>query len=79
VSPQDPEEAKKAHVQGEVILDATIGKNGDVEKLVVVSGPPQLAPAAIEGVKQWKYHPYLVNGQPVEVKTRIDVNFTLAD
>jgi bla regulator protein BlaR1 len=79
VSPQYPEEAKKAHIQGEVILDAMIGKNGEVEKLVVVSGPPQLAPAAIEGVKQWKYHPYLVNGQAVEVKTRIDVNFTLAD
>ena len=79
VSPQYPEDAKKAHIQGQVILDATIGKNGDIEKLVVVSGPAQLTPAAIEGVKQWKYHPYLVNGEPVEVKTRIDVNFTLAD
>jgi TonB family protein len=79
VSPQYPEEAKKAHIQGQVILDAIIGKTGDVEKLVIVSGPAELAPAAIEGVKQWKYHPYLVNGQPVEVKTRIDVNFTLAD
>jgi bla regulator protein blaR1 len=79
VQPEYPEAARKARIQGQVILDATIGKNGDVEKLVIVSGPPELAPAAIEGVKQWKYHPYLVNGQAVEVKTRIDVNFTLAD
>jgi TonB family protein len=79
VQPQYPEEAKKAHVQGEVILEATISKNGDVENLVIVSGHPQLAPAAIEGVKQWKYRPYLVNGQAVEVKTRITVSFTLAN
>ena len=79
VSPQYPEDAKKAHVQGEVILEATIGKNGDVENLVIVSGHPQLAPAAIEGVKQWKYRPYLVNGQAVEVRTRVTVSFTLAN
>ena len=78
VPPQYPAEAKKAHIQGHVILEATIGKGGDIENLVIVSGPPQLAPAAIEGVKQWKYRPYHVNGQAVEVKTRIDVNFTLA-
>jgi bla regulator protein blaR1 len=79
VQPEYPEAARKAHIQGQVILDATISKTGDVEKLVIISGPEHLAPAAIEGVKQWKYHPYLVNGQAVDVKTRIDVNFTLAD
>lgn len=78
INPEYPEAAKKAHIQGEVILKAIIGKDGDVENLQTVSGPPQLAPAAIEAVKQWKYRPYLQQGQPVEVETEITVNFTLA-
>jgi bla regulator protein blaR1 len=78
INPEYPEAAKKAHIQGEVILKAIIGKGGDVENLQTVSGPPQLAPAAIEAVKQWKYRPYLQQGQPVEVETEITVNFTLA-
>lgn len=77
VQPVYPEAAKKAGIQGEVKLKATIGKNGDVENLEIVSGHPQLAPAAIEAVKQWKYRPYVKNGQPVQVVTDIDVNFTL--
>jgi len=77
ISPEYPEAAKKAHIQGHVILRAIIGKDGDVENLQIVSGHPQLAPAAIEAVKQWKYKPYLQQGQPVEVETEIDVNFTL--
>jgi protein TonB len=77
VPPEYPEGAKKAHIQGQVILRAIIGKDGDVENLQVVSGHPQLAPAAIEAVKQWKYRPYLQQGQPVEVETEINVNFTL--
>lgn len=77
VAPEYPEAAKKAGIQGEVKLKATIGKTGDVERLELVSGHPQLAPAAIEAVKQWKYRPYLKNGQAVEVVTDIDVNFTL--
>jgi bla regulator protein BlaR1 len=79
VPPEYPEAAKRDHIQGVVVLDATIGKTGDVENLRIVSGHPQLVPAAIEGVKQWKYRPYLVNGQPVDVETEIDVHFTLAD
>ena len=78
VQPEYPEAAKKAHIQGQVILKAIIGKDGNVENLQIVSGHPQLAPAAIEAVKQWKYKPYLKQGQPVEVETEITVNFTLA-
>lgn len=78
VLPQYPEAAKKAHIQGQVVLRAIIGKDGDVENLQAGSGPPELAPAAIEAVKQWKYRPYLQQEKPVEVETEIDVNFTLA-
>ena len=77
VPPQYPEGAKKDHVQGTVVLKATIGKEGDVENLRPISGPTALAWAAIEAVKQWKYKPYMQNGQPVEVETQITVNFTL--
>jgi TonB family protein len=77
VQPEYPQAAKKAGIQGEVKLRATIGKTGDVENLQIVSGHPQLAPAAIEAVKQWKYRPYTKNGQAVEVVTDIDVNFSL--
>jgi bla regulator protein blaR1 len=79
VPPVYPEAAKKAHVQGEVVLRATIGKKGDVENLQLVSGSPQLAPAAIEAVKQWKYRPYMKDGHAVEVETDITVNFTLME
>jgi len=77
VPPEYPETAKKAHIQGQVVLRAIIGKDGDVESLQIISGHPQLVPAAIDAVKQWKYRPYLQEGKPVEVETEIDVNFTL--
>jgi bla regulator protein BlaR1 len=77
VPPQYPEAAKKARIQGQVILRAIVSKDGDVENLQVVSGLPELASAAIEAVKQWKYRPFLQQGKPVEVETEIDVNFTL--
>jgi|HubBroStandDraft_4_1064222.scaffolds.fasta_scaffold17659_4 TonB family protein len=77
IPPEYPQAAKKAHIQGQVILRAIISKDGDVENLQIVSGHPQLAPAAIEAVKQWKYRPYLQQGIPVEVETEITVNFTL--
>lgn len=76
--PSYPEAAKKAGIQGKVLLNATIGKEGDVENLQIVSGHPQLVTAAIDAVKQWKYRPYLQDGVPVEVKTEITVHFTLA-
>ena len=78
VPPQYPEAAKKAKIEGQVILRAIISKDGDVENLKIVSGHPQLAPSAIGAVKQWKYRPYLQQGKPVEVETEINVNFTLS-
>ena len=60
------------------MLRATIGADGVVRNLEVVSGHPMLTTAAINAVKQWIYRPYVVNGQPIEVETQITVNFTLA-
>jgi len=78
VPPAYPPLARQARIQGTVVLQAQISKNGDIENLQLVSGHPMLAPAAIEAVKQWKYKPYLLNGEPVEVETTVQVNFTLA-
>jgi len=77
VEPQYPTLAKSARVQGDVVLSAVISTNGDIENLQLVSGHPMLVPAAIAAVKQWKYQPYLLNGQPVEVETTITVIFAL--
>ena len=78
VQPQYPPLARQARIQGTVILQAEISKTGDIQNLRLISGHPMLAPAAIEAVKQWKYKPYLLNGEPVEVETTVQVNFTLA-
>jgi periplasmic protein TonB len=78
VAPTYPPLARQARIQGTVILQAQISKTGDIENLQLISGHPMLAPAAIEAVKQWKYRPYLLNGEPVEVDTQVQVNFTLA-
>lgn len=77
VNPQYPQEAKDQHIQGVVVLQAIIDKEGNVEHLQLISGHPELAPAALEAVKQWKYRPYLLNGTPVEIATQVQVNFTL--
>jgi TonB family protein len=76
-APQYPMEAKQARIQGEVRLAATIGREGRVERIEALSGHPLLVPAALEAVRQWVYKPTLMNGQPVEVMTQIEVNFTL--
>jgi protein TonB len=78
VNPNYPPLARQARIQGQVILQAEISKTGDIQNLRLISGHPMLAPAAIEAVKQWKYKPYLLNGEPVEVETTVQVNFTLA-
>jgi len=78
VPPQYPDDAKQARIQGQVVLQAEIDKNGDIENLTLISGHPALAPAAVEAVKQWKYKPYLLNGEPMKVETQIIVNFTLS-
>jgi len=75
--PVYPSVAKASRVQGTVVLSAIIGKDGTVEKLTPVSGPPMLIASALDAVRQWQYKPYLLNGQPIEVQTTINVNYTL--
>ena len=78
VNPNYPPLARQARIQGTVVLQAEISKDGSIQNLRLISGHPMLAPAAIEAVKQWKYKPYLLNGEPVEVETTVQVNFTLS-
>jgi periplasmic protein TonB len=78
IQPNYPPLARQARIQGSVLLQAEISKDGSIQNLRLISGHPMLAPAAIEAVKQWKYKPYILNGEPVEVETQITVNFTLA-
>jgi protein TonB len=78
VKPTYPALARQARIQGGVVLQAVIGKDGSIQNLRAVSGHPMLTPAAIDAVKQWRYKPYYLNGEPVEVDTQITVNFTLA-
>jgi TonB family protein len=79
VAPNYPPLARQARIQGTVMLNAVINKSGDVEDLLLISGHPMLAPAAIFAVKQWKYQPYQINGEPIDVETNIQVNFRLSD
>ena len=78
VPPVYPREAKAAHVEGTVRFMATIGKDGSILNLQVVSGHPLLVESALAAVKQWEYKPTLLNGQPVEIITTIDLNFNLS-
>lgn len=78
VPPVYPVEAKKAKIQGTVMLSTIIGKDGAVENLSVVSGPSALQAAALDAVRQWRYEPYLLNGDPVEVETTVKIVFTLS-
>jgi protein TonB len=64
-------------VQGTVELRAIISKTGTIENLAVLSGHAMLVGAAVEAVKHWRYRPYMLNGEPIEVETEITVNFTL--
>jgi len=77
LEPSYPTLARAARIQGIVVLTAIIDKNGNIENLQLVSGHPMLAPAAIDAVKQWRYKPFLLNGQTVEVETTITVVFQL--
>jgi len=71
----EPEYPGDVHVQGSVVLKALIDSNGNVENLTVVSGHPMLIPAAIKAVKQWRYKPYIFNGEYAEMETWITVSF----
>lgn len=78
IEPTYPPLARAARVQGDVILSAIIDTNGEIKNLQLISGHPMLVPAALEAVRQWRYKPYLLNGQPVEVETVVTVIFTLS-
>jgi protein TonB len=78
VTPQYPPEAGRQRIEGTVVLMAVIGKDGAVRDVRVESGPPLLAQAAIDAVRQWRYKPYFLNGEPVEVDSHITINFTLS-
>ena len=79
VSPVYPEDAKKAKIQGTVDLEAVIGKTGEVTHLKVLSGPKELQQSSLDAVKQWMYKPYLLDGEPVEVKTTVHIIYTLGN
>lgn len=78
VQPEYPALARQAHIQGAVVLRAVISREGKIENLQTLSGHPMLVPAAIAAVRQWRYRPYLLNDQPVEVETTVTVNFVLS-
>ena len=77
IEPAYPPLAREARIQGVVVLTAIINKDGNIQNLQLVSGHPMLAPAAIDAVKHWRYKPFLLNGQPVEVETTVTVNFRM--
>jgi len=72
-----PAAAKQAHIQGAVVLCATISKDGTTQNVRPLFGPPELIPAAVEAAEQWRYEPYRVNKEPVDVETEIHMVFTL--
>ena len=78
VEPSYPMLAKQMKVQGSVVLQALIGRNGAIEDLHVLSGPAILSSAAMQAVKQWRFRPYYLSGEPVETQARITVNFTIS-
>jgi protein TonB len=78
VQPDYPILARQARIQGAVVLKAVISRNGTIENLQVLSGHPMLVRAAVDAVRQWRYRPYLLNGEAVEVETQITVNFVLS-
>jgi protein TonB len=79
VQPNYPALARQARIQGAVELRAIISRSGTIENLIVISGHPMLVRSAIDAVRQWRYRPYLLNNEPIEVETEITVNFTISD
>jgi periplasmic protein TonB len=77
VQPQYPAIARQIRLQGDVVIWAVISRAGMIEQATVVRGPGLLAPAALAAVRQWKYRPYYLNGEPVEVETQVTVKFIL--
>jgi TonB family protein len=77
VVPKYPEQAKQQRIQGPVVLNTLVGKDGSVQEVNVISGDPELVHAAVEAVKQWHFRPQRAQDNPVEFETRITVNFSL--
>ena len=77
VPPEYPEKARSKRLQGTVMLRATVSREGNVIDVSVISGDRELSKAALRAAKKWRYHPYLVGGEPVEVETTIQINFQL--
>ena len=77
VQPDFPSQARQLRIEGTVQLQATVGKDGSVARIKALGGHPILVRAASDAVKQWKYKPYLLNGQPIEFETQVTVNFKL--
>jgi protein TonB len=75
--PQYPEAAKQQHIQGPVVLEAKVGKDGTVQQLTVISGNSMLATAASDAVRQWRFKPRVQNSRAVQFQTRIKVDFVL--
>lgn len=78
VQPVYPPLARAARIQGTVVIRAAISRSGTIENLQTLSGHPMLVPAALDAVRQWRYRPYVLNGDPVEVETQVTVNFSLS-
>ena len=78
VQPEYPALARQVRIQGLVVLRAIINRDGAIENLQALSGHPLLVPAALNAVRQWRYRPYVLNGEPVEVETEVKVNFILS-
>ena len=79
VEPEYPADAKEKHIEGTVVLNVDIDREGDVARVELVSGHPQLAPAAMDAVLQWRYRPFVLNGEAVAVETTVELKFTLAE
>jgi protein TonB len=77
IHPVYPQVARTAHVEGTVVIDAIISRTGSIESAHVLSGPPMLQQAALEAVRQARYRPFRLNGQPTEVQTTITINFRM--
>ena len=78
VQPEYPQAARKAHIQGTVVLCATIAKDGKVRNVRAFSGPEELIPSSIKAMEQWSYQPYLKNNEPVHVDSEIHLGFKLS-
>lgn len=79
VEPEYPSEAKEKHIEGTVLLNVDIDKEGNVARVELISGDPLLAPAAMDAVLERKYRPLLLNGEPVAVETTVQMKFALAE